>query len=233
MIEDGALKGDFQVELLGVYPLDECLEKEKKLAKTSLFPKGLNGNAGIFIVQTDEINERKRQAILGRKHTEQTKQKLSQIGKEKSRTDEFRRKVSEFHKGRKRSEETCLKIGDSQRGKQISDETKIKMTNAKKGKSRPKHSLETIEKIRQGNTGKRVSEETKQKIRDNQKPNLFFASEEGKQMARERNAKLIEEGRHPSQIHQICPHCQKSLPKSAIARWHGERCKMFSREGKE
>ena len=38
-IEDGALKEDFYVELLGIYPLEECLEKETELAKTTLFPK--------------------------------------------------------------------------------------------------------------------------------------------------------------------------------------------------
>ena len=60
------MKEDFQVELLGIYPLEECLEREAELAKTSLFPKGLNGNAGVFIVQTDEIKERKSNSLTGR-----------------------------------------------------------------------------------------------------------------------------------------------------------------------
>lgn len=55
LIEDGALKEDFMTELLGIYPLDECRERETELAMTSLFPKGLNGNAGSMIVMTTEV----------------------------------------------------------------------------------------------------------------------------------------------------------------------------------
>lgn len=187
LLDEGAEVEDFNLEILGEYPEEECLVREKDLARTALYPKGLNGNAGLYIA----------------------------------------------HTGRKRSEETCRKIGESHKGKVLSAETKKRMSEAKKGKPRPPHSEETIEKIRIGNTGKIVSEETREKIRNAVKYNGYFSSEEGKQMARERNAKLIEEGCHPSQIHQICPHCQKSLPKSAITRWHGEKCKMFSREGKE
>jgi len=80
------LKEDFQVELLGVYPLDECLEKEKELAKTSLFPKGLNGNAGIFIVQTEEVRKKISDALKGTTHkgiphSEETKRKISDSNK--------------------------------------------------------------------------------------------------------------------------------------------------------
>ena len=58
MIDDGALKEDFTIELLGVYPLKECLKKEEELAKTSLYPKGLNGNAGKHIEITEEVREK-------------------------------------------------------------------------------------------------------------------------------------------------------------------------------
>lgn len=40
LLDNGALKEDFITELVGIYPLEECLEKEAELAKTSLFPKG-------------------------------------------------------------------------------------------------------------------------------------------------------------------------------------------------
>ena len=55
LIEDGALVEDFKTELLGVYPLEECQKREEELAMTSLFPKGLNGNAGSLIVMTEEV----------------------------------------------------------------------------------------------------------------------------------------------------------------------------------
>ena len=166
MIEDGASKEDFQIELLGEYSLEECLEREKELAMTSLFPKGLNGNAGTFILQTEEVNEKKRRAILGRKHTVETKRKLSEKGKAVSRTEEFKKKVSEFHTGRKRSKDTCLKIGEAHKGKVISEEARLKMSLAKKGVKRTPHLEETKEKIRQANLRRgNMSQETRNRIR--------------------------------------------------------------------
>ncbi len=55
MIDDGAFKEDFITELLGIYPKEECLTRERELAMTSLFPKGLNGNAGKHIEMTKEV----------------------------------------------------------------------------------------------------------------------------------------------------------------------------------
>lgn len=86
ILEDGALKEDFQVELLGVYPLEECLEKEKELAKTSLFPKGLNGNSGACIIQTEEVRKKISDALKGTTHkgiphSEETKRKISEAKK--------------------------------------------------------------------------------------------------------------------------------------------------------
>lgn len=66
MIEDGALKKDFKTELLGTYPKKECLDKETELAVTSLFPKGLNGNAGRYIEQTEEVREKMSKNALKR-----------------------------------------------------------------------------------------------------------------------------------------------------------------------
>ena len=52
------MKEDFISELVGIYPLEECLEKEKELSKTSLYPKGLNGNSGTHVVMTEEVREK-------------------------------------------------------------------------------------------------------------------------------------------------------------------------------
>lgn len=60
------MKEDFQVELLGIYSLEECLKKEKELAKTSLFPKGLNGNAGRYIAHTEEVKGKIREKAKSR-----------------------------------------------------------------------------------------------------------------------------------------------------------------------
>ena len=230
LIADGALKEDFQIELLGTYPLEECLERETELAKTSLFPKGLNGNAGTFIVQTEETKAKISNTLKGREVSEETRQKLKGI----TRTDEFKRKVSEFHTGRNRSKETCLKIGEAHKGKIISEDARLKMSLAKLGVKGNPHSEETKQKIRQSNLGKKRSAETRNNIiismLNNQ--NSFFGTEEGKQMAVERNKKLMETGRHPSQIKQTCPYCQKVVSKTNHTRWHGESCKMYSMEVK-
>ncbi len=103
---------------------------------TSLFPKGLNGNAGTFILQTEEVNEKKRKANLGKRHSDATKQKLKEKMKGVSRTEEFKKRVSEFHTGRKRSTETCEKIGAAHRGKTISECHKQKLRIAHTRKNR-------------------------------------------------------------------------------------------------
>lgn len=81
LIEDGALKEDFQIELLGTFPLKECLEREIELAKTSLFPKGLNGNAGKFIEMTKEVRQKISESLKGKNHTDEVKQKISESRK--------------------------------------------------------------------------------------------------------------------------------------------------------
>lgn len=58
MIENGTSKEDFKIELLGVYLKEDCLAREAELAKTSLYPKGLNGNSGKYIEHTSEIRQK-------------------------------------------------------------------------------------------------------------------------------------------------------------------------------
>ena len=58
---------------------------------------------------------------------------------------ESRRKISEASKNQIQSEETKLKRSESHKGKKLSEETKEKIKAANKGK---KHSAETIEKIK-------------------------------------------------------------------------------------
>lgn len=101
------------------------------------------------------------------------------------------------------------------------------------GRTGFRHSEETKEKIRQANLGHTVSEETRKKLREINHDNSFFGSEKGKEMAKKRNKRLIEEGRHPSQILHLCPHCQREVSKTTLTRWHGDRCKTISRAVKE
>lgn len=117
LIEDGASVEDFKTELLGIYPKKECLDRETELAMTSLFPKGLNGNAGTHFAITDESRAKMSAAKKGKPRTEEAKSKIrsnngtkrpeirakmSATRKGKPRSDEFKSNISAALKGRKR-----------------------------------------------------------------------------------------------------------------------------------
>jgi hypothetical protein len=83
-----------------------------------------------------EWREKVRQRGVGRKHTEESKAKISagNKGKLKGRklTEEHKAKIS--WKGRKHSLETRLKMSVSAKGKTFSDETRAKMSLAAKAR---------------------------------------------------------------------------------------------------
>ena len=113
---------------------------------------------------------------LGRKHTEEAKQKISKSLKGRKQyemTEEIRQKQSISHKGRispmkgkHQSEESRQKISGTLKGKTFSEEHKQKISEAKKGKTR---SEETKQKISEAKKGKTFSEEHKQKISEAKK----------------------------------------------------------------
>ena len=101
--------------------------------------------------------------MYGKHHTEETKQKLSDINKEyfkdkenhpfygKHHTEEAKQKISETQKerfkdkenhpmyGKQKSEETKKKISETKKGKKISEETRKKLCEQRKGKPQYKH----------------------------------------------------------------------------------------------
>lgn len=90
----------------------------------------------------------------GRKHSEETKLKISESTKNRKFSEEHKQKIVDFHKGRKRSEETKKKISESRKGKtshnkgkKMSEESKRKISEAKKGKKLPPRSKEYKEKM--------------------------------------------------------------------------------------
>jgi hypothetical protein len=108
--------------------------------------------------------------MLGKTHTEESKNKMSEALKGKTPSEETRQKMSEAHKGKILSEETRQKMSESKKGnkninfgKKLSDEIKQKIRDRI-------ISYETRQKISEahkGNTnmlGKTHSEETRQKI---------------------------------------------------------------------
>ena len=110
-----------------------------------------------------------------RKHSEETKEKLRQIGL--NRSEEYKRNMSEIKKGKLMSEETKAKMSEINKGKTLSDETKKKLSELNKGKTL---SDETKAKMR----GRKLSDETKAKM-----------SAAKRQMSDETKAKMSESQR--------------------------------------
>jgi group I intron endonuclease len=138
-------------------------------------------------------------SCLGRKFSEDTKQKMSEIAKGRKISDETIKKLSIAGKnrpkecieriamlntGQKRSEETKTKMSIAQLGKKHSDETKAKLSKiasemsieqrekiaaSLRGRKNKPHSQESIEKMRAAKKGHPVSEETRLKISESLK----------------------------------------------------------------
>ena len=101
--------------------------------------------------------------FLGRKHTEETKRRMSESYKTRSpeAESERRRRISESKKGKKKSEETRRRMSESKKGKKKSEETRRRMSESKKGKKRKPFSEEHKRRISEA--GKKRSEESKRK----------------------------------------------------------------------
>lgn len=122
---------------------------------------------------SDESKEKIRQALygnkafLGRKHSDETKKKISIANKGHEVSEKQRLQISESQKGRKRppiTEEHRRKLSEWQKGKKrkpLSEEHKNKIGASLKGKTR---SPEACRNISEGQKGKVMSEETKRKM---------------------------------------------------------------------
>jgi len=117
--------------------------------------------------------------MRGKKHSEETKRKMSELRKgykfskeskikmsnsQKNRSTETRLKISNAHKNKPRSQETKKKISDSLRGRKrnkISEETRKKMSESQRYRS-----LETRKKMSNSQKGVPKSKETRKKMSD-------------------------------------------------------------------
>jgi len=108
------------------------------------------------------LNSGEGNPFYGRKHTEETKQKLAELKLNTTHSEETKQKMSEAHKGEK----------NVMFGKKHSSEALAKMVAAKIGKydgeNNPfygkTHSNETKQIISEKNKGKIISDETKEKM---------------------------------------------------------------------
>ena len=113
----------------------------------------------------------------GKYHTNEVKEKLSEIAKTRKFSEETRRKISEsgmgripWNKGIELSESHKANISKGGKGRIISDIGRQNMSNARKGKKFSKSHRANISKARTGksswNKGIPMSEEAKQKLSD-------------------------------------------------------------------
>lgn len=114
----------------------------------------------------------------GLKHTEESKQKMSESKKGKHISEETKQKISIAMEGRQFTEETKKKMSESQKGKKLSEETKKKIS---KNNSRYW-------------TGKQRTEETKRKMSESLKGKYVGENHHsyGKQLTAEHKQKLSE-----------------------------------------
>ena len=103
--------------------------------------EGYNGTAGgegtLGKKHSEETKRKISESCKGRKHTEETKQKLSKSLKNRIITEETRRKMSDCKKGIKFSDEHKRKLSEAHKGKPHSEETKQKLSKFHKGKGSP------------------------------------------------------------------------------------------------
>jgi Straboviridae intron-associated endonuclease 1 len=133
----------FQFKKLEYCPIDKLDEREQHYLNIYI-AKGL-----CFNIASNVQNP-----MRGRKHSEETRRKLSdaQKGNKKmlgrTHSEETRRKISNAVKGKKRSEATRHKISEAgKRRPPISEETRRKLSEIRKGRTRPPFSDEHRRKI--------------------------------------------------------------------------------------
>jgi hypothetical protein len=141
----------------------ELIDKYKKLGyKLTNLSEGGEGSTGYKF--TEEQIEKTRLANLGKKHSEETKFKMSIAKKGKPPnnmgkiytikepfTKEHIEKLRESHRGKKQSEETKLKRSLSTKGKPKSEETKMRMKLAQSSPEARALQSERMKMVRKNN----------------------------------------------------------------------------------
>jgi len=113
--------------------------------------------------------------FYGRKHSEETRKKLSEAVKGtnnpnygKKFSEEHRKNLSEAHTGRKVSEETRKKMSEALKGKKFSEEHRKKLSEVQKGKKLSEEHRKKLSEVQKGTNnpmyGRKHSEESKKKM---------------------------------------------------------------------
>jgi hypothetical protein len=110
------------------------------------------------------------EGISGFKHSNETKVKIANAGRNRTHTEETKNKLSKLHVGKKLTEKTKQKIKEKRKLQVITEEHKEKIRNSLKGRKRPQN---VIEKIKKGRTGIKHTEQTKQIIKEKRANQIF------------------------------------------------------------
>lgn len=111
-------------------------------------------------------------------------------------------KITRANTGKIRSEETRKRLRDSHMGKKLPEEQKARIGLALRGHE---VSLETRIAISNKKKGQLRSDEQKERIRIG-----------------------IEKNKHKNR--KVCPYCGREFSLSMFARWHGDKCKLNTKE---
>lgn len=142
--------------------LKECNSKEEVKAwglyYSQLWDVAKSDEWANFIPESGEGGATK--GMSGKKHSAETKKKMSDSHKGKLVSAETRKKMSSWQKGKERLD---------LRGKSPSLETRKKISNATKGKPKGPLSEEHKQQISEVHKGKVISEETRKKMSESRK----------------------------------------------------------------
>ena len=122
-------------------------------------------------IMPEEAKNKIRNANLGKKHSSETREKMSISRKGVLKSEEHKKKISESNKGQKRpwligrtcSENTKKKISESNKGKILSIETRKKIGIASKNR-KPDSNETTMKKIKSAKNRLPMSEYTRKKL---------------------------------------------------------------------
>lgn len=139
--------------------------------KQKLIINNMMGITGMKGKKHTEISKQKiRESNIGRTHTNETKQRMSNKAKGHIVSDETKEKLRQYHLGKKHTIETIQKIKNhstkSFKGKHHTEETKQRMSELHKGKV---FTEEHKRKLSESRIGSKRNDETKQRMSEAQK----------------------------------------------------------------
>ena len=138
-----------------------------------------------------EVRQRSAEAQKGRKHSDETKQKMSEAQKRpevRQRKSEANKGRTPWNKGKPHSEETCQKISKTKKGGKLTPEHRQNISEGLRGENNPAKRPEVRHKLSESKKGENNPMYGKKQ------------SEEHRQNISEAIKRLAKEGKHPRTI---------------------------------